>query len=401
MEALNTTELSTVVQESGIEKSKGELISKTLGSFFEKANEWNDTIQTLQIKDVTETGKMKMAREARLTLKNQRIECKKLVTEKRNEVKAKMADFQLEDKLWLKSFQMVEATFKNLESKLEEKEKFAERKEAERLDKIEKDRIDQLLPYQEFCQIHSLDLRKMDNEMFNAELSKAKRLFDLDKAEKERLEKERIAKEKAESEERERIRKENERLKKEAEEKERAEQEKIAKEKDERDAWLKRIEDRGSILTEKYGFKKQGYDFVLKDVWSVYPEQLGNFTEGEFTEYQKDIESAIERKKKADAKLKKEREEKARIEAELKKKKDAEEAENRRIQAEKQAKEEADRKAALAPQKQKITNWVNSFSIPEINESGMDIEAVNKILEIDAKFKAFKKWAVNETKSIK
>lgn len=354
MEAVQKTELAIVVEESGIEKSKGEIISKTLGKFFEQASEWDDTIRTLQINDVSEVGKMKMAREARLTLKNQRLSCKKIVDEKRKEVKAKMADFVLEDKLWLKSFQMVEATYKNFESKLEEKEKYAERKEQERLDKIERERIDKLLPYQEFCPIHSLDLRAMDDEMFNAELTKAKRLFELDKAEKERIEKERIAKEKAEAEERERIRKENERLRKEAEERERLakiEAEKRAKEEAERKA------------KEEAERKKR---------------------------------EAEEAKKRAEyeAKLKKEREEKERIEAELRKKREAEEAERK-------AKLEAERKAAIAPQKDKITNWVNSFSLPNINQEGMDIEATNKILEIESKFKSFKKWAVEQTKSIK
>jgi len=361
METVEKTQLTTVVEESGIEKSKGEIISNTLGKFFEKATEWNDTIEALQINDVSEVGKMKMAREGRLTLKNQRISCKKIVDEKRQEVKAKMADYVLEDKLWLKSFQMIEATYKNLETKLEEKEKYAERKERERLDVIERDRINQLIPFNEFCHIEALDLRGMDDESFERELAKAKKLFDLDKAERERIEKERIAKEKAEAEERERIRKENERLKKEAEEKER-----LAKIEEE-----KRIKDENERKAKEEAERKK--------------------------------REAEEAKKRAEyeAKIKKEREEKAKIEAELKKKREAEEAEKQRIENEKKAIEEANRKAALAPQKEKITNWVNSFELPSLETTNMDANAKNNIKEIAEKFDAFKKWAVQQTKNIK
>lgn len=360
METLEKNELALVVEQSGIEKSKGELISNTLGSFFVKANEWNDTIESLQINDISETGKMKMAREGRLTLKNMRLDAKRVVEEKREEVKSKMADFVLEDKLWLKSFQMVEATFKNLETKLEEKEKFAERKEAERLAEIERDRINLLIPYNEFCSIESMDLKTMSEEDFAASFDKAKRLFDLDKAEKERIEKERIAKEKAEAEERERIRLENERLKKEAEEKER----------------LLKIEAEKRAKAEAERLAK---------------EEL---------ERKRLAEIAAKERAENEAKLKKAAEEKAKLEAELKAKREAEIAELKRL--EEQAKKQAEefRKASLAPQKEKMTNWVNSFVIPEIDTKNFDSSADKKVDEILQKFTAFKKWAIEQTREI-
>ena len=57
-----------------------------------------------------------------------------------------MSNDVLEDTLWLKAGQMMEATFKNLETKLEEKEKFAERWEADRQEKLAAERMDILLP---------------------------------------------------------------------------------------------------------------------------------------------------------------------------------------------------------------------------------------------------------------
>ena len=360
METKEKNELSIVVEQSGIEKTKGELISNTLGQFFEKAGEWNDTIEALQINDVSEVGKMKMAKEGRLTLKNQRISCKKIVEEKRLEVKAKMADYVLEDKLWLKAFQMIEATYKNLETKLEEKEKYAERKERERIDVLERERINKLLPYNEFCYIENMDLRTMSDDDYNKEFEKAKKMFDLDKAEKERVEKERLAKEKAEAAERERIRKENERLKKEAEERER----------------------KAKIEAEKRA------------------KAEAERKEKEEAERKKREEAEAKKRAEYEAKLKKEREEKARIEAELKKKKEAEEAEKRRIESEQKAAKEAKRKAALAPQKTKITNWVNSFELPELNKKGFDESALEKVGEISEKFVAFTQWAIKQAESI-
>jgi len=131
METETKNELILLVESSGIEKTKGEIIAQTLGQFFAEAAKWNATIESLQITDPKQTGKMKMAREGRLTLKGKRLEAAKIVKSERERVKNLMADFTLEDKLWLKALQMIEATFENLEGKLEEKEKFAERWEAE------------------------------------------------------------------------------------------------------------------------------------------------------------------------------------------------------------------------------------------------------------------------------
>jgi len=319
---LESNELSIVVMESGIEKSKAELITSTLGSFFNKAKEWNNTISALVINDISETGKMKMAREGRLTLKNMRIECKKLVEEKRQSVKNRMADDILEDKLWLKSFQMVEATYKNLEGKLEEKEKFAERKEAERLDQIEKERLSKLLPLSEFCSIESMDLKRMNEDDFNEKLDKAIRLSELDRKEKEQQEKDRIAIEKAEIEARELQRLENVKLRAEAEAREKVEAKRIAKE----------------ISDAK---ERQLKEKVAKDA--------------------------------QDAILRKEREAREKVEAELKAKKDAEikaiKDAAAKAKSEEVSRKKAEKEALLAPDKIKLENLANEIvkiTLPDV-----------------------------------
>jgi len=214
-----TTELVQLVETSGLEKSKQNQIAETLGVFFNKAAEWDATIRSIVITSPEETGKMKMAKEGRLTLKNMRLEAEKIVKAKRDEVKYAMANFVLEDKLWLKAGQMMEATFKNLETKLEEKEKFAERWEAEQKEKLKAERLALLLPLG-FQFENGFDLGNIDEQTFQSlklGLETAKR----EKEEAERkAEEERIAKEKAEAEERARVKAEIERLKLEAEAKE-------------------------------------------------------------------------------------------------------------------------------------------------------------------------------------
>ncbi|MCC6256218.1 MAG: hypothetical protein IT276_14975 [Ignavibacteriaceae bacterium] len=277
---------------------------------------------------------MKMAKEGRLTLKNMRLEAEKIVKAKRDEVKYAMANYVLEDKIWLRAGQMMEATFKNLETKLEEKEKFAERWEAEQKEKLKVQRLEQLLPLG-FQFENGFDLGNMDEQMFQSlklGLETAKK----EKEEAERkAEEDRKAKEKAEAEERARIKAENERLKAEAEAKEKQHAEERAKAEAERKA-----------LEEK----------------------------------------ARKEKAAADAKLTAEREAKEKLEAELKAKAEAEEKAKReaeaKIAAELKTKQDAEKKAKAAPDKAKLNDFANmldELALPELKS-----EEANKILT-DAK----------------
>ena len=389
MEVAEKTELAVVVEQSGIEKSKGEIISKTLGEFFRKAKEWNATIESLVINDISETGKMKMAKEGRLSLKNQRLAAKKLVDDARVAVKSKMADYVLEDKLWLKSFQMIEATFKNLESKLHEKEKYAERKEAERLAEIERGRIHELMPYNEFCQIEFMDLKGMSDEDFKTQFDKAKKMFDLDKAEKERIENERIAKEKAESKERERVRLENEKLKQEAEERElEVEKKRITTEKREKEL-------------RPYIVFIRDYSGLMSKNEAEYNKEFADIKKGAEDHWEFERKKVIQDQAKEDDAKKKQNDEKAALEAKIKKQKEVEENRIAEAKKVKQEAEETQRQDSLAPQKIKITKWVNSFEVPVFDNTGLDKAANEKVAEIISKFSAFKKWAVKQSELIK
>jgi hypothetical protein len=255
MENLSLVEL---VQQSGLQEVKQNEIAESLNRFFNEASKWNETITSIVIIDPSEVGKMKMAKEGRLTLKNYRLEAEKIVKSKREEVKMKMADFTLEDKLWLRAGQMMEATFKNLESKLEEKEKFAERWEAELKAKLKAERLEKL---SEVCDNPNIyPLESMDeysfNDLFNGlELAK-KQKIESELAEQKRIEEERIAEQKRIEEQR----IENERLKAEADKREKeiqAEREKARFEADKQEAILQAEREEKSKIEAELQAKKQ------------------------------------------------------------------------------------------------------------------------------------------------
>lgn len=314
-----------LVEGSGLEKSKQNQIAETLGAFFNKAAEWDSTIQSIVITSPEETGKMKMAREGRLTLRSMRLNAKETVDEKRKEVQAAMANYTLEDKLWLKAWQMIEATFKNLETRLEEKEKFAERWEAEQKEKLRLERASELEPLG--FQSAGVDLGGMDEETYKSlklGLETAKKMAE---AVARQAEEDRIAKEKADAEERERVRLENERLKAENEAKE-----------------------------------------------QQLAEERAKAAEAE--------RQAQKQREEAEAKLRAEREENERLQAEIRAKQEAEERAKKeaedRAEAERKAKELAEKKAANAPDKEKLlifATQVEEMSLPDLNS-----EEAQKIL---------------------
>jgi hypothetical protein len=103
---------------------------------------------------------------------------------------------------------------------------------------------------------------------------------------------------------------------------------------------------------------------------------------------------ADELEAKRQAELKAERDKQAKLEAELKAKKDAEEqAEKDRLAKIEADKKEAE-KLAKAPIKKQLENWVNLFESPI---SPMQHEKVTLILE---KFETFKKWSKEQIESL-
>lgn len=238
-----------------------------------------------------------------------------------------------------------------MEDKLSEAEKHFENLEKERLKVIHNKRVDLLLPFG--YEIGNVDFSAMDENMFNAILTGAKTNHAAKIAEAERIESDRIVKEEAERVERERVRVENERLKAENEAKEKQlELERIEAKKiqDKKDAELK-------AANEKAESEKKEAARVAK------------------------IESDKQAKIIADQKA-----ENDRIQKELKDKKDAElKAESDRIAAEK--------KAAKAPDKDKLKSALNSILFPVLDMKTADGHKL--YIEIQDKFSKMQAWANN------
>jgi hypothetical protein len=172
--------LTVLLKDSPVKAEIKSEISKSLDIFFSQANEWNETIKSIVITDPSEIGKMKMAREGRLTLKGQRLQALDIIKEKRSIVKNRMADDQLEDALLLSAGKMIEATFKNLESKLEEKEKFAERWEKEQKQKLRIERLDQLSMVSDNVEIYPVENMsqvEFDQLFYGLEIAKKNKIL--------------------------------------------------------------------------------------------------------------------------------------------------------------------------------------------------------------------------------
>lgn len=260
-----TNELIQVVEQSGLDKTKGQKITETLSVFFDKAAEWQAVIESLTINSIEEVGKMKTAKEIRLSLKNKRLEGEKLVTAAREIVKNRMADDVLEDKLWLKSGQIMTAVYDNLESKAEWIEKFAERYEAEQKEIRKSERTAELTPYAEFVPF-GIDLGIMSNEDYTKLLNGAKMQQNAKveaeaKAEAERLENIRLENERIEKQ-----RIENERLKAEAIEREKQiEAERVKREAEELKAKQEREKAESEAKAERDRIQKEADDKLAEE----------------------------------------------------------------------------------------------------------------------------------------
>ena len=237
-----------------------------------------------------------------------------------------------------------------IEAKLESIEKYAANLEKERIAKLQSEREAQLSQYG-VENISSLNLGAMTDAIWNNFLTGTKTNYEAKIEAERKAEADRIAKEKADRAEREAQRLENERLKKEAEEKEKL---RIA-EKAKADAILKAEREKADKLLEAQ------------------------------------LAQAAKEKAIADAKLKAANEEREKLQREAKERQDAiDKADRERIAAEK--------KAAKAPDKVKLTAWVNSISINEITVSAP--ESIQVAATITEKFNAFKAWAKTQIETI-
>lgn len=305
--------LVKILETSGIEKTKGQLVLDHFTSFFNQASEWEAKVKALVITDASQVREMKMAREGRLALRDIRLAADK--TRKR------LKEDSLRESNFIQSiYNIIEGTIAPLESELLEKEKYAENLEKERQAKLKAEREELLSPYVENTDHYWLE--GMSDADFDNLLSGAKMAYEARIEAERKAEADRIAREKAEAEERERIRLENERLKAKAE----AREEEMRKEREAAEKAL--AEERAKAEAER----KAAEEKARKE--------------------REEIECrAAEAKAKQEAILKAEREAREKLEAEKK-------AAEAKAEAERKAKALAEKKAAQAPDKEKLIAFV-------------------------------------------
>ena len=306
---------------------KQEEVSIILNQIFTGTANWEKQIDAIEIKDINDRMSIEMADVARKNVKAARLSATKIFHEKRDNVQQLKAEFDLEDKLWLKAEQVMELKFKAIEKKAEWKAKFVERYNAEQKETRTQLRMEQVSKYDP--EVNRISIENMTEEMFVIYLGGLKKVYDDRIAAEKKAEAERIAAERIEAERIEAQRLDNVRLQKEAEakdlqiEKER----KSAKElQDKKDAELARE-------------RKERADYQAK----------------------KDAEVIAER-----AKAQKETEAKEALQAKIQSDKD--EAERIR-QAGINAQKDAEKKSKLAPDKTKLLAFgqaLNDIPRPEI-----------------------------------
>lgn len=340
-------QLAIIINESGLEKTKGQILLENFSNYFEIAGEWEKKISAINVTDISQTAEMKMAGEARKFLKAKRIE----VENTRKQLKEQ----SLREGQTIDSIAKI---LKNLIEPLEEKasniEKFAEIKLAEQKAELKEIRLKMLSPYG-FLD-GGVDLAEMSNESFEALFNGLKKAHEDKLAAEKKAEEDRMAKEKAEAEEREKIKKENERLKAEAVEKEK----------------LAEIER-----------KKQAEILAAEKAKADAERKLAE-------------EKAAKLKAEADAKIKAEKDKAEKLQAELKAKADAERKEKERIEQEEKDRIAAEKKAAKAPKRQKLNIWIDGFVMG--TPTGMNEDET--VIEILEKFEAFKKWAKTKIETL-
>jgi hypothetical protein len=310
MEATATnTELSVITEKSGLEKKTTDEIAKKFSEFFTTAKEWKQKIEGLQITSVEQKAEMKMARDARLFLKNTRILAQKEADIMRLIIKERMAKDVSEDKFVVECFRLVENAFKNIEKIAQDKEDFAEKLEQERKDKLKAERIEILTPLSEFVPM-GLNLADMSEDDFSKLVNGA----NLQKEAKEQADK------------------------------------KLQEENELKEQKVKLYQQRKEMLLPYWsflkgdqssadfsGFPQESFDILLREVIAA-KEANDLEKENQRLEIDRLKKEAEEAKAKADAERKKEAEKQAAIIAQQK-------AQSEKLQAELKAKQDAEEKA--------------------------------------------------------
>lgn len=294
---------------SGLEETTAKHIQAKFEKFDITVKEWEKKARELVVTDETQKDTMAQAREARLLLKNLRVEADKT----RKDLKEESLRY---GQAVQGVYNFIEERIKPIEAHLQEQEDFIKRKEAERKAKLRADREAQVSAYAEFIPVNLIfeemseedftkvleggklqaqEKAKREEEAKQAEIQRQKE--EAERKEAERKEAERLAAENARiAEENARVAKENARIaeenaRKEAEieakrkEAERKEAERLAaaekerKEAERKEAEIKAKEEESKRFEAEIEMKKRIHaerSEILKDLWKHMPGYYAN-----------------------------------------------------------------------------------------------------------------------------
>jgi len=212
-------EIVIVAEQSGLEKSKVEVLLQNFNKHFSQAKDIVSRVKGIEVTDVSQIQIIQQAREARLSLKNIRVDVENT---RRGLKEQSLREGKAIDGI----ANIIKALIIPVEEHLEKQEKFIELKEA----KVKAEQLaDRVLRLSKYVQDISLyNLNDMNDQAFDNLLASSKKAYDDQKEAERKAEEDKIAKEKEDKKENERIKLENEKLKKEREENEK----KLAKERE-------------------------------------------------------------------------------------------------------------------------------------------------------------------------
>lgn len=204
-----SNKLIQVIEDNKLEEATSKSLEESFLPFFQQAKKWKEKAENLVVTSVDQKREMKMAREARLALREIRINADKTR-------KALKEDSLRYGRAVQGVYNVIEYLISPIEKHLHDQEKFAEIKEAERKADLKAYRESEISPFSDFVPL-GINLSEMPIEDYEKLLNGARLQFKAHIEAEKKAEAERLAKEKTEREEQERIRKENEQLRKEHE----------------------------------------------------------------------------------------------------------------------------------------------------------------------------------------
>ena len=146
------------VQTSGLSETKVNEIKENIAVFMDKIPEWETLTNTIQVTGPEDTSGMKLAREVRLQIRQNRLDAEKYLDAQRAKVQSAMSSYTLEDKLYLKLKQMLQETCKTYENALQIKEDTAKLYEQERLQKLRLERAAEIKKFDANPDLYNLEV---------------------------------------------------------------------------------------------------------------------------------------------------------------------------------------------------------------------------------------------------